>query len=94
MAGSIVQSGACIGAHCVINTGAIVEHDVILEDFVEMAPGTIIGGGASVLSGAYVGLGASVRDHITIGRDAFVAMGAVVICDVAPGSCVKGIPAR
>ncbi len=94
MVGALVQSGARIGAHCVINTGAIIEHDVDIGDFAVVSPGAVIGGAARVGIRSFVGLGACIRDHRTVGDDALVAMGAVVVSDVAAGSIVKGRPAR
>lgn len=41
-----------------------------------------------------IGLGARIRDHVTVGDGATVAMGAVVVADVAAGTTVFGIPAR
>lgn len=39
-------------------------------------------------------MGAVIRDHITIGKAAVVAMGAVVVSNVSPGTEVRGRPAR
>lgn len=94
MAGAVVQTGARVGAHCIINTSAVVEHDVILEDFVQVAPGAILGGGVRVGAAAYIGMGAVIRDHTNIGAGAVVGMGAVVVADVADGARVVGVPAR
>jgi serine acetyltransferase len=44
--------------------------------------------------GAYIGMGAAVRDHVAIGAEALIGMGAVVVTDVAPGRRVLGVPAR
>jgi acetyltransferase EpsM len=94
MAGALVQNRARIGAHCVINTGAIIEHDVDAGDFSIFGPGAVIGGGATIHAGALVGLGAQVRDHRVVGASALVAMGSVVVRDVAPGERVAGVPAK
>jgi acetyltransferase-like isoleucine patch superfamily enzyme len=39
-------------------------------------------------------MGALVRDHVAIGIDAVVGMGAVVTADVGDGVTVVGVPAR
>lgn len=55
---------------------------------------TCIGGGVIIEDGAYVGIGASVRNQITIGEKAFIGMGATVVKDVESGITVIGNPAR
>lgn len=93
MPGALINCGATLGDHCIVNTGAIVEHDVKVGAFVQVAPGAVIGGGAVLESGAFVGLGARVRDHVTVGAGAIVGMGAAVILDVPAGAKVMGVPA-
>jgi acetyltransferase-like isoleucine patch superfamily enzyme len=41
-----------------------------------------------------VGIGAIIREGITIGAGALVAAGAVVVEEVPPGARVAGVPAR
>lgn len=94
MAGAVIQAGARIGRHAVVNTGAVIEPDVDVEDFAHVAPGVVLGGGAKVGYGAYLGLGATVRDHIRVGSHAVVAMGSVVGSNVPEHVQVRGVPAR
>jgi UDP-2-acetamido-3-amino-2,3-dideoxy-glucuronate N-acetyltransferase len=47
-----------------------------------------------VCRGASIGSGATILPNVTIGVDAVVGAGAVVTCDVAPGTTVVGVPAR
>jgi sugar O-acyltransferase (sialic acid O-acetyltransferase NeuD family) len=92
-AGAIVNAGTRLGAHSVINSGAIVEHDCDIGRHVQLAPGAVVGGVVTVRDHAYLGLGCRVRDHVTIGAGVFVAMGAVVVGSVTDG-VVSGVPAR
>jgi UDP-3-O-[3-hydroxymyristoyl] glucosamine N-acyltransferase len=94
LAGAVVNTGARIGNHCIVNSGSIVEHDCELGEFAQVGPGAAVGGGARIGPGAYLGLGCRVRDHRTIGARALVAMGAVVVRDVADDERVAGVPAR
>ena len=47
-----------------------------------------------IRSGAFIGVGAILPPGVTVGERSFVAAGAVVNRDVAPGSLVGGVPAR
>lgn len=93
-AGVIVQPDARIGRHCIINTGAIIEHDNIVEDFVHIAPGVRLAGDVHIGRGAFIGAGAVVIPGIKIGMNAVVGAGAVVVRDVPEGDTVAGCPAR
>ena len=48
LAGAVVNCGAKIGRHCIVNSRACIEHDATLGDFVHAAPGSIVAGGAAV----------------------------------------------
>ena len=94
LAGAIVAEESRIGRQCIINTKASVDHEDVLEDGVEIAPGATLCGIVRVGIGAWIGAGATVLPRITIGADAIVGAGAVVTRDVPPGVTVLGIPAR
>lgn len=93
-AGSVVQPSVTLGAHCIVNTGATVDHDCRIAPFVHIAPGVHLAGDVSVGQGTLLGIGAVVIPGVTIGEDAVVGAGSVVIRDVDPGSRVAGVPAQ
>lgn len=93
-AGAIVQPGTMVGAHALVNTGVILEHDVQLAPHVQLATRATLGGGVLVGRAAFIGMGATVRDHRRIGARAVIGMGAVVVADVPPDARVVGVPAR
>lgn len=94
LAGSIVQAGADVGLGCIVNTAAVVEHDVILGDWVHVAPRALVCGNVVVGSGTHVGAGAIVRQGLRIGVDTLIGAGAVVVRDIPGSSLVMGVPAR
>lgn len=85
---------ARIGRLALVNTGAIIEHDVVLEEGAHVAPGAVLCGGVRVGARAMVGAGVVVAPNLTIGADAVVGAGAAVLADVPPGAVVAGVPAR
>jgi sugar O-acyltransferase (sialic acid O-acetyltransferase NeuD family) len=93
-ANSVVGNNSFVGNFCIINTGAILEHDSSIGDYSHLCPGVITGGRVKIGSRTTIGLGAMIRDGITIGDDCVVGMGAVVTKNVPDGTTVFGNPAR
>jgi len=94
LAGSIVQPRAVIAAGCIVNTRAVVEHDVTLGDFTHVAPGAVICGDVRIGAGCHIGAGAVIRQGITLGADTVIAAGAVVVRDHPGNAVLAGVPAR
>lgn len=94
MANASINAAVNIGAHCIINTAAVVEHDVVLEDFVHISPGAILTGDVRVKEGTQIGAGAIVIPGVEIGKWAIVGAGAVIIEDVPDFAIVVGNPGR
>lgn len=89
-----INPDANIGNNTIINTGAIIEHDCIIEDGVHIAPGVHLAGGVKVKKNAFVGIGATVIDDLTIGENSIIGAGAVIIRDVADNVKIVGVPGR
>lgn len=83
MAGAIVQCEAVIGANCIVNTGASIDHDCRIGESVHIAPGATLSGAVTVGDRTHIGTGAVVIQGISIGCDCLVGAGAVVHRDVA-----------
>ncbi len=98
--GIMIAAGVCInplskiGNAAVCNTGCIIEHECIIGDFVQVAPGAILCGNVSVGNGSFVGAGAVVRQGISIGENVMIGAGAVVVKNVGNNETVVGNPSR
>jgi len=60
MAGAVIQPGARIGRHCIVNTCASVDHDCLVKDYAHIAPGAHLCGNVHVGEGALIGVGVGV----------------------------------
>ena len=80
-----VLSDTTLGEHTIINTGATVDHDCVIGDFVHIAPGAHLAGNVHVDEGALLGIGSCVIPGCKIGKDTIIGAGATVICDVPSG---------
>lgn len=93
-AGVVVCACAEIGAGSILNTGCTVDHDCVLASGVHISPGAHLAGGVKVGSCSWIGIGASVRQLVSIGENVVVGAGAAVINDVPDGFVVAGVPAK
>ncbi len=94
LAGAVINPGASIGKHCIINTSSIVEHDNVLEDYVHVSVGATLTGTVHVGAKTWIGAGAVVINNKNICGDCMIGAGAVVIDDIdTPGTYV-GVPAK
>jgi len=94
LANSTLCVETTIGRGCIVNTGAIVDHECYLYDGVHVCPGATLAGCVLVEPYSMIGTGAVVLPRIRIGKGAIVGAGAVVIEDVPSYSVVVGNPAR
>ena len=83
-----VGSEVRAGFGTIINTGAIVSHECVLGDMVNVSPGAILAGGVQIGDGALIGMGVTVNLQVRIGRGARIGNGATVKQDVPDGGIV------
>jgi len=98
-AGNILTTNIRLGKHVQINLDCTIGHDVVMEDYVTLAPGVHVSGWVRLGKRVYVGTGAVIINGtkeapLVIGDDAVIGAGAVVTKSVPTGVTVVGVPAR
>lgn len=94
MAGVVINSCTKIGKGCIINTGASIDHDNLIEDFVHISPGAHLAGTVKVGQGSWLGIGSVVSNNINIASCCKVGAGATVVKDITETGTYVGVPAR
>lgn len=94
MPNTVINAQAKIGRHCIINTGAIVEHNNILADFVHVSVGVKLGGTVNIGQNSMIGIGATVSNNVRICENCIIGAGAVVVKEIENGGVYAGIPAK
>jgi sugar O-acyltransferase (sialic acid O-acetyltransferase NeuD family) len=88
-----------VGDFTVFNRNATVGHDVIVEDFVHVAPGACISGNVHLGARCWIGAGAVINQgtagaKLLIGSDTIIGSGSVVIKTCEPNAVYVGVPAK
>lgn len=92
--GCIVNALVRIGRGVIVNSGAVVEHECILEDYVHIAPGATLAGNVRVGEGSFIGAGSVVKEGITIGKNCIIGAGSVVLHNIPDDQLWVGVPAK
>lgn len=90
----VIVNGAKIGWNCIVNSGAIIEHEAKIEENCFIGPGAVICGGVEIGRDVIVGAGATIRNGVRICAGSVIGMGAVVTADITEPGKYVGIPAR
>ncbi len=94
MANACINSSAKIGKNCIINTGVIVEHENIIEDYVHISPNATLAGNVKIGKFTHIGAGATVINNKTITSNCIIGAGATVVKDINKKGTYVGIPAK
>lgn len=92
MPGAVIHPGSTVGAHCIVNTKASMDHDCRCADFASLAPGVTLGGMVTVGAFSAVGLGANVIHGKSIGSHTIVGAGALVLENLDDCVVAFGVP--
>jgi sugar O-acyltransferase (sialic acid O-acetyltransferase NeuD family) len=97
---TVICAGVVACAHCqigdsvILNTGCIIDHYTTVGEGSHICPGVRIGGRVRIEPGVFVGIGATVIQKITLGCEAIIGAGAVVIEDIPALATAVGVPAH
>jgi sugar O-acyltransferase (sialic acid O-acetyltransferase NeuD family) len=94
MAGAVINCCTKIYNGCIVNTGATVDHDSCIEDYVHISPGAHIAGTVRVGRGTWLGAGSVVSNNINIIPYCIIGAGTVIVKDITEPGTYVGVPAR
>ncbi|MGC9932351.1 acetyltransferase [Priestia aryabhattai] len=94
MPGSVINCCTTVGRGCIINTGATIDHDNLIEDYVHISPGVHLAGTVKIGQGSWLGIGSVISNNLNITSRCMIAAGAVVVKDITETGTYIGVPAR
>jgi sugar O-acyltransferase (sialic acid O-acetyltransferase NeuD family) len=84
-----IQPFVKIGHNVTLWSGNHVGHHSIIEDDCFITSHVVISGGVRIGSKCFIGVNATLRDHITLGESSIIGAGAVILRNVAPHSLYR-----
>ncbi|WP_299628579.1 acetyltransferase [uncultured Tateyamaria sp.] len=94
MPSSVVHKFSRLGEQCILNTGAVLDHECVLGNGVHLMGGCAVAGQVNIGDFATIGTNATVLPGLRIGVGAYVGAGAVVTRDIPDYAVAVGNPAR
>jgi len=92
--GAYIGPNARIGMNTIVNTHAVVEHDVVLGDHTHISIKAAVAGYSRIGSEVMIGAGATVIDKLRVGDRIVVGGGAAVVRDLTEPGTYVGVPAK
>ena len=83
--GAILNTDSSIGRMCIVNTGAIVEHDCQVGDYSHISVGTVLCGEVSVGKESFIGANATVIQGRKVADRCIVGAGEVIRKNITNG---------
>lgn len=91
---SSIHADVSIGVNCLVQPYCVVGHDTQIGDHSVLSPHCAPGGSTVFGKRVFAGMHSSIKEKLTIGDDAIIAMGAAVFQNLPEGVTVVGNPAR
>ena len=91
---AVIITGTQMGRCVIVNTGATVDHDCVLGDFVHVAPGVHLCGNVHVGHSTIVGVGSCARPGVKIGSNTVIGAGSVIVSDIPSNVVAFGNPCK
>lgn len=90
MHGAIINAGASVGENCIINSQVLIEHDASIGSHCHISTGAKLNGDVHVETGSFIGSGAVVHHGVRIDAGCIVGAGVVVAKNLAEGTTFRG----
>ena len=90
---AIVEPFARIGSDITIWSGSLIAHDTVAEDHCFISARAVVAGRGRVGAHSFVGVGATVRDGVTLAPRTLLGAGAVAVRDTEPDGVYVSPPA-
>ena len=85
---ALLNAGASVGRHCIINTKALIEHDTFIEDHCSISTVSALNGTVKVQRCSFIGSNAVSLERSVVAEESIVGAGVTVLQSVDPRSII------
>lgn len=89
-----IGPNSAVGRCCIVNTGALLDHDCTMADFSSLAPGVVCGGSVSIGIRSAISIGTSIMPGVKVGMDVVVGANSYVNKQVDDRLVAYGSPCK
>ena len=89
-----INSMAFVDKGVIVNTNAVIEHEVSISQYSHIGPNATVCGGCNIGQNVFIGAGATIKQNVKIGDNCIIGAGTVVINDLNENCVYAGNPAR
>lgn len=89
-----VSSGTVFGKGCLVMVGATIGHNDHIGNYCHFAAQCCTGAYLKIADGVHIGLNATIREDLTIGKNATLGMGSVLTKNIGENEIWVGNPAK
>jgi len=94
MINAVITNDVKIGKGVLVNQQTSIGHDVLIDDFAEVCPGTSISGHCKIGRLTFLGTNSTILPNVKIGDHVIVGAGSVINKDIPDGCTVVGVPGK
>jgi len=91
---AFINAGAVVGANNIVNSKALVEHDVSTGAHCHLSTGSVLNGGCHLGDEVLLGSRAALRQGVSISSRVLIGMGSVVLRDIQEAGVYVGMPVQ
>lgn len=89
-----VSSGTVFGKSCIVMVGATIGHNNKIGNYCHFAAQCCVGAYMDIKDGVHIGLNATTRENLVIGKNATLGMGSVLTKNIGEDEIWVGNPAK
>lgn len=93
-ANAYIGPQAEIGDNVIVNTGSIVEHEVMIGNHTHIAPNATICGRTQIGNNVLCGAGSTIINNINVCDDVIIGAGSVIVDSIKEPGTYVGIPGK